>query len=183
MQRVPLAKLLFRIWQKIIHGKEDTMAYKAVVITVSDRCSRGEATETSGPAIVEMVTKEGYEVIHTEIVPDEKERIREVLIRCADEMKADLIFTTGGTGFSKRDVTPDVTKEVVERETPGIPEAMLFESLKVTPRAMLSRMAAGIRGDSLIVNLPGSEKAARENLGAILGTMEHALHMMAGKGH
>lgn len=159
------------------------MAYKAVVITVSDRCSRGEAADTSGPAIVEMVTKEGYEVIHTEIVPDEKERIREVLIRCADEMKADLIFTTGGTGFSKRDVTPDVTKEVVERETPGIPEAMLFESLKVTPRAMLSRMAAGIRGDSLIVNLPGSEKAARENLGAILGTMEHALHMMAGKGH
>ena len=109
------------------------MAYKAVVITVSDRCSRGEATDTSGPAIVEMVTAEGYEVIHTEIVPDEKERIREVLIRCADEMKADLIFTTGGTGFSKRDVTPDVTKEVVERETPGIPEAMLFESLKVTP--------------------------------------------------
>lgn len=159
------------------------MAYKAVVITVSDRCSRGEATDTSGPAIVEMVTKEGYEVIHTEIIPDEKERIREVLIRCADEMKADLIFTTGGTGFSKRDVTPDVTKEVVERETPGIPEAMLFESLKVTPRAMLSRMAAGIRGDSLIVNLPGSEKAARENLGAILGTMEHALHMMAGNGH
>lgn len=159
------------------------MEYTAAVITVSDRCSRGEATDTSGPAIVEMVEKEGYQVVYTEIIPDEKEVIRQSLIHCADELKVDLIFTTGGTGFSKRDVTPDVTKEVVDRETPGIPETMLFESLKVTPRAMLSRMAAGIRGNSLIVNLPGSEKAARENLGAILGTMEHALHMMAGKGH
>ena len=159
------------------------MDYSAAVITVSDRCSRGEATDTSGPAIVEMVKDEGYKVIHTEIVPDEKDAIRKALIHCADELHIDLVFTTGGTGFSKRDVTPDVTKEVVERETPGIPEAMLFESLKVTPRAMLSRMAAGIRGSTLIVNLPGSEKAARENLGAVLGTMEHALHMMAGKGH
>lgn len=159
------------------------MSYRAAVITVSDRCSRGEATDTSGPAIVEMVRKEGYEVIHTVIVPDEKEELRKALIFCADELNASLIFTTGGTGFSRRDVTPEVTKEVVERETPGIPEAMLFESLKITPRAMLSRMAAGIRGNSLIVNLPGSEKAARENLGAILGTMEHALHMMEGKGH
>ena len=159
------------------------MDYTAAVITVSDRCSRGEATDTSGPAIVEMVKEEGYRIIYTEIIPDEKDAIRNALIHCADELHANLVFTTGGTGFSKRDITPDVTKDVVERETPGIPEAMLFESLKVTPRAMLSRMTAGIRGDSLIVNLPGSEKAARENLGAILGTMEHALHMMEGKGH
>ena len=159
------------------------MDYTAAVITVSDRCSRGEATDTSGPAIVEMVKEEGYKIIYTEIIPDEKDAIRNALVHCTDELHANLVFTTGGTGFSKRDITPDVTKDVVERETPGIPEAMLFESLKVTPRAMLSRMTAGIRGDSLIVNLPGSEKAARENLGAILGTMEHALHMMEGKGH
>ena len=159
------------------------MDYTAAVITVSDRCSRGEATDTSGPAIVEMVKEEGYKIIYTEIIPDEKDAIRNALVHCTDDLHANLVFTTGGTGFSKRDITPDVTKDVVERETPGIPEAMLFESLKVTPRAMLSRMTAGIRGDSLIVNLPGSEKAARENLGAILGTMEHALHMMEGKGH
>ena len=110
------------------------MDYSAAVITVSDRCSRGEATDTSGPAIVEMVKDEGYKVIHTEIVPDEKDAIRKALIHCADELHIDLVFTTGGTGFSKRDVTPDVTKEVVERETPGIPEAMLFEiQLSLSP--------------------------------------------------
>ena len=105
------------------------------------------------------------------------------LVYVADRLKVDLALTTGGTGFAPRDVIPEATMAVVERPTPGIPEAMRAASMKITNRGCLSRAAAGIRKGTLIVNLPGSEKAARENLGAILGTMEHALHMMAGKGH
>lgn len=157
--------------------------YTAAVITVSDRCSRGEAVDTSGPAIADMLRGAGYDVIYAGLVPDEKEQISAEIVKCSDELRCDLVFTTGGTGFSKRDVTPEATYAVIERETPFIPHAMLFYSLQITPRAMLSRMAAGIRGDSIIVNLPGSKKAATENLSGVIDTMEHAIHMLHGKGH
>ena len=159
------------------------MSYKAVVITVSDKCTTGERQDTSGPAICEMLGEAGYTVIHTVTVPDEVEQIRDAMLHACDTLHADLVISTGGTGLSPRDVTPEATRLVVEREIPAIPQAMLYSSLAITPRAMLSRAAAGTRGSSLILNLPGSEKAARENLGAVIATLEHALRMLAGGGH
>ena len=120
---------------------------------------------------------------YTVIVPDEKEQISAALCDCADQRSIDLIVTTGGTGLSPRDVTPEATLAVLEREIRAIPVAMWVEGLKITPRAMLSRAVAGTRGSSLILNLPGSEKAARENLTAVIGALEHALHMIAAEGH
>ena len=158
------------------------MSYTAAVITVSDKGSRGERVDTSGPALASMLTAAGWEVVHTAIVPDEAADIREELVNCADRRQIALILTTGGTGFSPRDITPEVTKSVIQRETPGIPEAMRAESLKITPRACLSRAAAGIRGQSLIVNLPGSEKAARENLSAVLDALGHGVEMLRSAG-
>lgn len=158
------------------------MKYTAAVITVSDKGSRGERVDTSGPAICEMVTGAGYEVVYTSIIPDEKEMIQKELIYCADELHADLILTTGGTGFSPRDITPEATLAVVERETRGIPEAMRLASLKITPKGCLSRSAAGIRGGSLIINLPGSKKASTENLEAVLSAVDHGLDMLASAG-
>lgn len=159
------------------------MSYTAAVITVSDMGSKGLRQDTSGPAVRSMLEETGYSVVYTAIVPDEREQISGVLCDCADAGKIDLIVTTGGTGLSPRDVTPEATLDVLEREIRAIPVAMWVEGLKITPRAMLSRAVAGTRGSSLIVNLPGSEKAARENLAAVLGTLEHALHMMAAEGH
>lgn len=159
------------------------MGYSAAVITVSDLGSRGQRVDTSGPAVRSMLEQAGYTVVRTAIVPDEQNEISDILRACADETHADLIVTTGGTGLSPRDVTPEATLAVIEREIRAIPVAMWVESLKVTPRAMLSRAVAGTRGSSLILNLPGSEKAARENLGAVLLALEHALHMIAGEGH
>lgn len=156
------------------------MSYTAAVLTISDKGARGERTDTSGPALVRMLQDDGWEVTDTAILPDEQQQIQEALIRCADEKRVNLILTTGGTGFSPRDVTPEATSAVCERMAPGIPEAMRAASLAVTPRAMLSRAAAGIRGGSLIVNLPGSPKAARENLEAVLPTLEHGLDMLLG---
>ena len=158
------------------------MSYTAAVITVSDKGARGERVDTSGPALCAMLTDAGFDVVHTAIVPDEKEQIQEQLISCADERGAALILTTGGTGFSPRDITPEATMEVVERRTPGIGEAMRAESLRITPKGCLSRGEAGIRGRSLIVNLPGSEKAAKENLAAVLGALEHGLDMLYSAG-
>lgn len=158
------------------------MKYTAVVITVSDMGARGERVDTSGPAICELVKQNGYEVVYKQIIPDEKEQIQEVLIKCADEMKVSLILTTGGTGFSPRDITPEATLAVIERETPGIPEAMRLASLKITPKGCLSRSVAGIRGTSLIVNLPGSKKASVENLEAVLGAIDHGLEMLHSMG-
>ena len=158
------------------------MNYQAAVITVSDKGSRGERVDTSGPAICRMLEEQGLSVAYTAIVPDEAERIQAELIKCADELKLPLVLTTGGTGFSPRDITPEATLAVVERETRGIPEAMRAESLKITPRGCLSRSAAGIRGRTLIVNLPGSEKAAKENLNAVLGAIAHGLDMLASEG-
>ena len=158
------------------------MSYKAAVITVSDKGYRGERVDTSGPAICAMLEAEGIEVCYTALVPDEADMIRAELIKCADELKLPLVLTTGGTGFSPRDITPEATLAVVERPTPGIPEAMRAESLKITPRGCLSRSAAGIRGKTLIINLPGSEKAAKENLNAVLSAVAHGLDMLASSG-
>ena len=158
------------------------MSYTAAVITVSDKGSRGERRDTSGPAIRSILEQRGWQVVHTAILPDEAEEIRRELIRCADEEKLHLVLTTGGTGFSPRDVTPEATLSVVERLVPGLPEAMRWESLKITPRGCLSRGAAGIRGRTLILNLPGSEKAARENLLAVIDAVGHGLEMLLGSG-
>ena len=156
--------------------------YTAAVITVSDKGYWGERTDTSGPALCALLQERGYEITRTAIIPDETELIRTELVRCADEQHISLILTTGGTGFSPRDVTPEATKAVLERETPGIPELMRSESMKITPRGCLSRSTAGIRGRSLIINLPGSEKAARENLLAVISPVEHGLDMLFSEG-
>ncbi len=158
------------------------MSRTAAVITISDKGSRGERTDTSGPALRAILKEAGWEVVHTAVLPDEGDQIRAELIRCADERKVDLVLTTGGTGFSPRDVTPEATLAVVERSTPGIPEAMRAESMKITSRGCLSRSAAGIRGRTLIVNLPGSEKAARENLLAVLDPIGHGVDMLLSDG-
>lgn len=159
------------------------MKYTAAVITVSDMGSRGLRQDTRGPAVRAMLEEVGFSVAHTAILPDEMEQISAELRDCADRRRIDLIVTTGGTGLSPRDVTPEATRAVLEREIPAIPVAMWMEGLKVTPRAMLSRAVAGIRGSSLLLNLPGSEKAARENLAAVIGALEHGLHMIAAEGH
>ena len=158
------------------------MRYTAAVITVSDKGACGERIDTSGPAICKMLRDADYEVEYYKIIPDEMDDIKREWIKCADELKCKLILTTGGPGFSPRDITPEATLAVIEREARGIPMAMCTESLKITPRACLSRSAAGIRGGSLIVNLPGSEKAAKENLMAILDAIRHGLDMLSSNG-
>ena len=158
------------------------MQYTAAVITISDKGARGERADTSGPSLVRILEAAGYRVVHTAILPDEGELIQQELIRCADEARISLVLTTGGTGFSPRDVTPEATLAVIQRAAPGIPEAMRAESMRITPRGCLSREAAGIRGRTLIVNLPGSEKASRENLNAVLGSIGHGLDMLCSQG-
>lgn len=158
------------------------MSYTAAVITVSDKGARGERIDTSGPAICAILERKDWTVRYTSIIPDEKEQIKAELVKCADELRMDLVLTTGGTGFSPRDITPEATLEVIGRRTPGIPEAMRAESLRLTPRGCLSRSEAGIRGRTLIVNLPGSEKAAVENLMAVIDPVEHGLEMLLGSG-
>ena len=158
------------------------MKYTAAVITVSDKGFRGERVDTSGPAVCGMLEEAGFEVVYTGMVPDEADIIREELIRCSDEKKVALVMTTGGTGFSPRDITPEATLSVIERETRGIPEAMRYASLQITPRGCLSRSVAGIRGKTLIVNLPGSEKAAKENLSAVMEALLHGMDMLYSDG-
>ena len=158
------------------------MSYTAAVITVSDKGYRGEREDTSGPNLVKILTEKGFEVTYTSMVPDEPEMIKEQLVKCADELKIALVLTTGGTGFSPRDITPEATMEVVERLTPGIPEAMRAESMKITPKGCLSRSAAGIRGRSLIINLPGSKKASAENILAVIDPVAHGLDMLYSEG-
>ena len=152
----------------------------AAILTVSARSFRGERPDEAGALAASLLEGAGYRVIETALVPDEQPDIEAALIRLADEVRAALVVTTGGTGFSPRDVTPEATAAVCPRMVPGIPEAMRAASLAVTPRAMLSRAAAGIRGGSLIVNLPGSPKAVREDLEAVLPTLEHGLRMLLG---
>ena len=158
------------------------MSYTAAVITISDKGYRGEREDTSGPNLVGILKEHGYEVAYTAVVPDDAGMIQAELCKCADELGIALVLTTGGTGFSPRDITPEATLAVVERPTPGIPEAMRAESMRITPRGCLSRSAAGIRGRTLIVNLPGSKKASQENILAVIDPIEHGLQMLQGEG-
>lgn len=158
------------------------MTYTVAVITVSDKGARGEREDLSGPVLCSVAAEHGFDVVYRSIVPDETKEIQAELKRCCDELRVNLVLTTGGTGFSPRDVTPEATLAVVERETRGIPEAMRAQSMQITPRGCLSRGVAGIRGRTLIINLPGSPKAARENILAVIDPIGHGLDMLASEG-
>ena len=148
------------------------------IMTISDRSSRGERADSSGPALVRLVQAEGWSVTKQSLLPDEQSAIRDLLISWADSSELDVILTTGGTGFSRRDVTPEATRSVIERESPGLAEAMRAASLKVTPHAMLSRIVTGIRKQTLIINLPGSPKGATENLQVVIPVLPHAVQLL-----
>ena len=153
--------------------------FRVGILTVSDRASRGQAEDVSGPELARLVEEIlGWEVAQKAVVPDERAQIAETLRRWADEDDLALILTTGGTGFAPRDVTPEATRDVIERETPGLVEAMRAASLQVTPHAMLSRAVAGIRGRCLIVNIPGSPKAVREQFAVIAPALPHGLRLL-----
>jgi molybdenum cofactor synthesis domain-containing protein len=158
------------------------------ILTISDRSARGERLDSSGPALEEQVLSQGWVVVRTAIVPDDQQTIQDTLAAWADAGEVNVILTTGGTGFSPRDVTPEATRAVLSREAPGLAEAMRSASMKVTPHGMLSRAVTGIRGQVLILNLPGSPKAALENLLVVLPVLEHAVQLLrqdpeAEKGH
>jgi len=158
----------------------DKKKYGFAVLTLSDKGSVGEREDTSGAYIKEKLAAGGYMLLAYSVIPDRKQLIIDSLLELVDEQKIDLIITTGGTGVSPSDITPEAMVEVVEREIPGMAEAMRASSLLVTPRAMLSRGKVGIRGESLIINLPGSLKAARENLEVVLPVLDHALEKIKG---
>ena len=149
------------------------------IVCISDRCSRGICQDKSGPLIKELVSPLGKAAEYI-LVPDEKQEIEKALIYLCDDVKADVVLTTGGTGFAPRDITPEATKAVIEREAPGIAEAIRMKSLQITPKAMLSRAVSGIRGRSLIINLPGSPKAVKESLEFILSVLPHAVEVLSG---
>lgn len=151
---------------------------RAAVVTASDSGYAGKRGDLSTPAAVELLEQAGYLVVHTTVLPDDRKRLGQELCRLCDESWADLVVTTGGTGFSPRDCTPEATADVVDRPAPGIAEAMRYNSLQITPRAMLSRASAGIRKSTLIVNLPGSPKAVRECLSYILPSLGHGLEIL-----
>lgn len=154
---------------------------KTAVLTMSDKGSRGEREDLTGPAIIEMIRNEGYSIDYYKVIPDDFDMIVEELKYLCDELKVELVLTNGGTGFSRRDVTPEATEKVIERKVPGIAEAMRQKSLQITPKAMLSRAASGIRGGTLIVNLPGSPKAAKENLGFVMPALPHGIDILTGR--
>jgi len=154
---------------------------KVGILTVSDKGSRGEREDLSGKKIKEIVSEIGGEVKYYKIIPDEQELIKKELIKAVDNMHLDLIFTTGGTGLAKRDVTPDATSEVIEKIVPGISEIIRSESFKKTNRAMLSRAISGIRGECLIINLPGSPKGVKESLEIILEALPHGIDILKGQ--
>lgn len=175
------------VFARVIHGgtvhagDELVRLYRAAVITVSDRSSTGEREDASGPLIVKMLEADGrYAVVKQTVVPDDRPGLEKLLRQIADDKRAELILTTGSTGFSPRDIAPDATMAVCERNAPGIAEAMRAYSLKITPRAMLSRAVSVIREATLIVNLPGSPKACKENLEYILPTLPHGLDVLSG---
>ncbi len=154
--------------------------YKVAIIVASDSCAAGERQDESGIAIRETVENAGYQVVSYQILPDDRQKLAAAMAEICDRRQAELILTTGGTGFSPRDVTPEATMDIAERAVPGIPEAMRQLSLSITPRAMLSRGTAALRKGALIVNLPGSPKAVKECLAFILPAVEHGLDILTG---
>lgn len=155
--------------------------FSAAVLTISDKGFAGEREDVSGVLIVKYLEDKGFDIKKYTIIPDEREIISKSLIEMCDEIKVDLVITTGGTGFSRRDVTPEATLDVIERNVPGIPEALRSRSLEITPKAMLSRGIAGIRKGTLIVNMPGSPKAVEEYLEILLPVLPHALSILTGR--
>lgn len=162
-------------------GDEITRVHTAAVITSSDRSFKGEREDESGPLMADILKSTGYDVIETVLIPDDEERAYEELVRISDEMKPDVLFTTGGTGFSPRDHMPEATIRAGEKNAPGIAEAIRSYSMSITPRAMLSRAASVIRGKTMIINLPGSPKAVRECLEYILPVLEHGIGILNGE--
>lgn len=157
--------------------------FQVAIITISDKGSTGERVDMSGQVIREIVESKGYYVKTREIIPDEEDQIYDRLLYMSDNLKVDLVLTTGGTGFSKRDVTPEATKRACDKMAEGISEAIRQNSLNITKRAMLSRAVSGIRGQTLIINLPGSPKAVRESLDYIIDTIDHGLEILTGRAH
>ena len=181
------------VFAKVLHGghikvgdemklipRTEPLPWQAAVITLSDKGARGEREDKSGPAIVQRLEAEGYEVVEQILLADDAAALKTTLTRLADQRQLDLILTTGGTGFAPRDITPEATYAVADRNAPGIAEAMRYHSLSITPRGMLSRAASVLRGKTLIVNLPGSPKAVKENLEYILPSLEHGVRIAAG---
>ena len=162
----------------VVHGRNSKLT--AAVITMSDKGFTHQREDTSGPAIVEILEKEGYEIVETMILPDDQKTLERHLKRLSDQRQVNVILTTGGTGFSMRDITPEATYAVMTRNAPGIGEAIRYESMKYTNRAMLSRGASVIRNQTLIVNLPGSPKAVKESLDIILDSMKHGIEILIG---
>ena len=162
------------------HGRPQNIKIVAAVLTVSDRSSRGEREDRSGRVIEELLQSIGAEIKEYRIVPDEQDTIAQVLRDFSDNAQVDLIVTTGGTGLARRDVTPEATLEIIDKRIPGFEEAMRAESIKVTPHGMLSRAVSGLRGRTLIINLPGSPKAVRETLSVILPALPHAVELVRG---
>jgi molybdopterin adenylyltransferase len=160
------------------HGSPRNIEIKAAVITISDRSSRGEREDKSGPVIQELLQSIGAEITKYKIIPDDRDMITAYLKECSDVLKLDLVVTTGGTGLTQRDVTPEATMDVIDRRIPGFEEAMRAESIKITPHGMLSRAVAGLRNKTIIINLPGSPKAVRENLSVILPAIPHAIELI-----
>lgn len=156
------------------------MSVRVSILTISDRSSRGEREDLSGPALNDLVSSQGWKVVFSEIIPDDLITIQETLITWSDSDDQDLILTTGGTGFAPRDITPEATLAVIDRAAPGLAEAMRTASMEITKHAMLSRAVAGIRGNALIINLPGSPKAAVENLSVIIPVIPHAVQLLSG---
>ncbi|MGB8984491.1 MAG: MogA/MoaB family molybdenum cofactor biosynthesis protein [Anaerolineales bacterium] len=154
------------------------MTIRFGILTLSDRSARGERADASGPALANLIQAEGWSVVKQSLLPDEETAIAAILISWSDSGELDVILTTGGTGFSPRDVTPEATRAVIEREAPGLAEAMRAASLKITPHAMLSRIVTGIRRQTLIINLPGSPKGAVENLQVVLPVLAHAVQLL-----
>ena len=154
------------------------MAIRIGIITISDRSARGERPDESGPALAKVIVDQGWQVVRLSVLPDEYNRIKELLAEWADNDAVDVILTTGGTGFSPRDITPEATQAIIQRLTPGLTEAMRRASTAITPHGMLSRATAGIRARTLIVNLPGSPRGAVENLAIILPVLPHAVQLL-----
>ena len=165
----------------VLAERRERRPYQAAVITLSDKGSQGKRQDTSGPAIAARLKDSGYDVVETLLLPDETAALRQQLCRLADQRQVDLIVTTGGTGFSPRDITPEATMAVADRIAPGIAEAMRAASLRITPRAMLSRAVSVIRKGTLIINLPGSEKACQECMDVFLDTIPHGLDLLRGE--